>query len=60
MDLRLLMKKIDQTYLQCEWKSHFFDSFRILVGRLFGPVDFSLFSEDMIKFKMLDNKEIGL
>ena len=28
----------------------FFNSFKILVGRLFGPVDLSLFSEDSIKF----------
>ena len=28
----------------------FFNSFKILVGRLFGPVDLSLFSEDIIEF----------
>ena len=28
----------------------FFKSFKILVGRLFGPVDLSPFSEDVIKF----------
>ena len=28
----------------------FFNSFKILVGRLFGPVDLSLFNEDIIKF----------
>ena len=28
----------------------FFNSFKILVGRLFGPVDLSLIREDIIKF----------
>ena len=28
----------------------FFSNFKVLVGRLFGPVDLSLFSEDIIKF----------
>ena len=28
----------------------FSNSFKILVGRLFGPVDLSLFSQDIIKF----------
>ena len=28
----------------------FFNSFKILVGRLFGSVDLSLFSDDIIKF----------
>ena len=30
----------------------FFNSFNILAGRLFGPVDLSLFSEDIIKFTL--------
>ena len=44
----LLMKKT--LNVSARWvEMSFFSSFKILVGRLFGPVDLPLFSED-IKF----------
>ena len=33
----------------------FINSFKILVGRLFGPVDLSLFSKDVIKFNSYES-----
>ena len=40
----------DRLNMSARWvEISFFNSFKILVGRLFGPVDLSLFSED-IKF----------
>ena len=41
----------DRLNMSARWvEMSFFNSFKILVGRLFGPVDLSLFSEDIIKF----------
>ena len=41
----------DRLNMSARWVAmSFFDSFKILVGRLFGPVDLSLFGEDIIKF----------
>ena len=41
----------DKLNISARWvEISFFHSFRILFGRLFGPVDLSLFSEDVIKF----------
>ena len=41
----------DRLNMSARWvEISFFNSFKILVGRLFGPVELSLFSEDIIKF----------
>ena len=41
----------DRLNMSGRWvKISFFNSFKMLVGRLFGPVDLSLFNEDIIKF----------
>ena len=41
----------DKFNISANWvEISFFNSFRILVGRLFGPVNLSLFSEGIIKF----------
>ena len=40
----------DRLNMSARWvEMSFFNSFKILVGRIFGPVDLSLFSEDIIK-----------
>ena len=40
----------DRLNMSARWvEMSFINSFKILVGRLFGPVDFSLFSKDIIK-----------